>query len=116
MATELTAEQKYDWLLSTLRQVSMLQDLSDDDLVNLIFEDLEIDVRSALSKENVDFFVCKTLISEPAAKEILSVRDLFLAKVASLHKNSKYLPEDIKKDSFLDDISKRSQRAIASIA
>lgn len=115
MTTCLTEEQKFEWLSAALLELSSLPKLDNKDFAFEIFEELDINVHSALSQENVDFLASAHCINMVIASEILSIREMFLSKITALHSLSSYSPEEIRKDEFWDDVSMRSTAILKRI-
>jgi hypothetical protein len=77
MTRTLSKHETYEWLRSTLQQLASLPRLNEDAFAYTVFEELDADVRSALS----EFVLGRLGIAEPARNEIAGIRSAFLALV-----------------------------------
>ena len=81
MIPELSIHESYDWLRSTLEHLASIPRLNDADFDYIVFEVLDVDVRSALSEVALDRLIFGHALSDSAKREILSLRSAVLVLI-----------------------------------
>lgn len=100
MPHELSTQESYEWLRSTLQQVASIPRLSEDDFAYTVFEVLDVDVRSALS----EVALARLDLDQSVRKEIASLRLEFLALVDAAVTRS---------DARWLDVARQSERIVS---
>jgi hypothetical protein len=110
MSRELSIDESYDWLRSTLEHLAGISSLSDDDFAYIVFEVLDVDVRSALSEVALDRLVFAEAISDSAKGAILKLRSMFLSLVDSAPRAEAV--GQIRRDDRWLDVARSSARIL----
>ena len=83
MTRELTLEERYEWLLETMRHLAALPTLSEDDFDYTVFEMLVPDVVSCLHEDSLRPLVENGRLPGSIQEELAGVRSSFLALAES---------------------------------
>jgi hypothetical protein len=109
MSHDLSIDESYDWLRSTLGHLASIPHLSDDDFAYIVFEVLDADAWSALSEVTLDRLVSAGAISDSAKSEVLDLRSGFVVLVHGARSSP---VAQIRRDNRWLDVAQNSERIL----
>jgi hypothetical protein len=100
-------------LRSTLEHLASIPRLSDDDFAYMVFEELDIDARSALSEVALERLVASEAISESARGEVRYLRTAFVALLDAAYAVQSSPIAAIRRDDGWLDVARSSERILS---
>jgi hypothetical protein len=110
MIRDLELDERYDWVRATLEHLASVPSLTDDDLGYVVFEGLDVDVRSCLHESNLDPLVTVHRLPVAAKQELLEIRSSCLSLI-----DRRQMWAEIRRDEQWLDLSRRSARVLREI-
>lgn len=77
----ISLEERGEWLWETIQRLASLLKLRDEEFEYAVFEELDIDVRSALHRTNVEDLIKGALLSAPVSDRVESIRATAIALI-----------------------------------
>ena len=97
----LSTKEKFSWLKETIRKLSSVLELeSENEIGWLVYEELDIDIRSSISNENLKELESKKLITKEVASNLDRLRDQAIVLI-----NKRVEPKEIRNHKIWKDIS-----------
>jgi len=103
--------EQFDWFKETLRRVSSVFEIDSEKEISFeVYEELDIDIRSALSDNNLKIFFDQNLITADFLEELSSFRDQVIELI-----DQRIEPEQILSDENWRAVFKKAERIHESI-
>ncbi|MEO9886429.1 MAG: hypothetical protein ABJR05_03915 [Balneola sp.] len=97
--------EQFDWLKETIKRVSSVFEMESEKKISFeVYEELDIDIRSALSNNNLKKFVDQNLITSDSSKEISNFRDQLIELI-----DKRIEPEQILSNENWKIISRKAE-------
>lgn len=107
----LSVTEKFSWLKETLKSLSSVLEIESEKEIGFrIYDELDIDIHSALCDTNLKVFVNQNLITSETSKELARLRNQTLKLI-----KQRLEPDQIKLNESWIDISKVSEQIYVSI-
>lgn len=108
----LSITEQFDWLKETLRRVSFVYQMdSEKEIGFMVYEELDIDILSALSDKNLKKFVDQNLIIGDSSKELSNFRNQLIELI-----DQRIDPEQIVSNENWRIISKKAEHLHEAIS
>lgn len=112
MTREISIQESYDWLRSTLEHLASIPRLSDDDFAYIVFEVLDGDVQVAFSEVVLDRLMAYDIASDSARSKFRTLRSAFIALIDAAHAAQSSPIAEIRHDDRWLDVARSSERIL----